>query len=368
MEERKDKYKNVFDAYLRLQTETYELVLRSVTMQNRLSEAYELVREPPEVSPEELYSRLKDKFEGIYEDAFSMFLRPFRVMMPPGGEYLRVHSGKYAPEYGWEVYMDLFRLWGEAQSNFLKGIVNAYQGYSRESQEEGSEKEGTVGQRRELGPANLLKNIADEETAAYFTTMGKYIEYFGESQFLLPKTFFVHLRNGVSSYSKMYRLWRKYESMHHDAWEKSAGKFVEGIVKNRTSPAEIEYKDFFEVFVQTYSEEYSGLLKSSEFIEAQNGVINALADIFYNFEKTIEAQLDMFPILPFALRGEIDAVEKRIYDQGKGARELERDMRGIKGRLKTTPTSEELVELRKRVEGMEKEIKRLSKKAQRKGE
>lgn len=52
-----------------------------------------------------------------------------------------------------------------------------------------------------------------------------------------------------------------------------------------------------------------------------------------------------------------------MYDYSRGVRELERDMRGLKDRLKITPTREELAELSKRVEGMEKQIKRLSKKA-----
>lgn len=375
MEEMQEKYKKAFDGYLKLQAETYELVLRNVTMHKRLSEAYELLREKPEMSAEEIYSSSKDKFEEIYQELFTMFFRPFKVLVQPYSEILKVHSEAFTPQLWFERYMDFFRMWGEAQSSYLKGMVNVYQGYSKELQGEGTEKKDLSAQMRELRPVDLLRNMCDEGSKVYFETMVKNIEHFGENQFLFPKTLFIHLRDGVSSYSKMYGLWRSYESMLHDRWRKSLGKFIDVMVKSGKSPSEIEYEEFYGMFINTFTEEYGELLKSSEFVEAQNDALSGLADVSYNFQKAMEAQLDMFPALPFAPRSEIDTIEKRMYDYSREVREVKKEIWGIKDLLRMTPTSaelskseervrgEELAELRKRVEGVEKEIKRLRKKA-----
>lgn len=370
-----EKYKKAFDGYLKLQAETYELVLRNVAMHKRLSEAYELLREKPEISAEEIYSSSKAKFEEIYQELFTMFFRPFKVLVQPYSEILKVRSEAFTPQFWFERYMDLFRMWGEAQSSYLKGMVNVYQGYSKELQGEGSEKKDLSAQMRELRPVDLLRKMCDEGSKVYFETMVKNIEYFGENQFLFPKTLFIYLRDGVSSYSEMYGLWRRYESMLHSGWEKSLEHFVDVMVKSGKSPAELGYEEFYGMFINTFAEEYGELLKSSEFVEAQNDALSGLADVFYNFQKATEAQLDMFPALPFAPRSEIDTIEKRVYDYGREVREVKREVWGIKDLLKMTPRSEELnkleerargeelAELTKRVEGMEKEIKRLRTKA-----
>jgi len=375
MEEMQEKYKKAFDGYLKLQAETYELVLRNVAMHKRLSEAHELLREKPEMSAEEIYDSSKDKFEEIYQELFTMFFRPFKVLVQPYSEILKVRSEAFTPQFWLERYMDLFRMWGEGQSSYLKGMANVYQGYSKELQGEGSEKKDLSAQMRELRPVDLLRNMCDEGSKVYFETMVRNIEYFGENQFLFPKTFFIYLRDGVSSYSKMDALWRRYESMLHSGWEKSLEHFVDIMVKSGKSPVELEYEEFYGMFINTFAEEYGELLKSSEFVEAQNDALSGLADVSYNFQKATEAQLDMFPALPFAPRSEIDTIEKRVYDYGREVREVKREIWGIKDLLKMTPRSEdlnkleerargeELAELRKRVEGMEKEIKRLRTKA-----
>jgi hypothetical protein len=371
MEEIKDKYKKVFDAYLRLQAETYELLLRNVMIDQWLVQAYEPLKEMPKLSPEEIYNRLKDKFEGVYQDLFSMFFRPLRVLVNPYREFLKVHSEVYGSQFWFERYMDLFRGWGEMQANFLRGIAGTYQGYLET--EKGRE-ENAAAQAKELRPLELLRKICDEESRLYFEALGKLIEYTGETQFLFPKTFFIYLRNGVNGYAKMHSLWGRYELMLHHTWEKSLAKFSVGLAKNGKLPAETGYKEFYKMFVDTFSGEYSELLKSNEFIEAQNEAMNILADLHYNSEKALEAQLDMFPVLPFAPRSEIEVMEKRIYDCGRGIKKLEKEIRGMKEQLKIIPPSEELsrleekmsgeemAELKKKIEEMENEMKRLSRK------
>jgi len=364
MEEVQDRHRNAFEAYLKLQAESYELVLRNLAMHRRLSEAYELIRGKPEVSTEETYRKLKDEFEAVYQDLFTMFFRPFRLLVEPYGELFRSQFKGATPEYWFEQNMDLFRMWVESHTSFLKGIADVYRGYLGEPSAEGSESEDLGVRMRELTPANLLRSIFKEGSKAYLETVDKYLESLGGThQLNVPKAFFIHLRNGVSSYSKMYVLWSRYESMLHDAWGESRDSLLAAIVKSGKPPAEMGYEEFYGMFMNAFVERYDRLLKSDEFVEAQNDMVSTFADVSYNFEKTIEAQLDIFPVLPFAPRSEIDTIEKRIYDYGRALREMERDVRGMKEQLKTIAASEELAELSKRVEGMERQIRRLSRKA-----
>jgi uncharacterized coiled-coil protein SlyX len=338
-EEIEDRYKNIFDAYLHLQTESYEMITRNVAIHNWMREIYDRLKENPEMGIDEIYGMWGDNFWKIYENLFSMFFRPFKVVTYPFGELMEAQSEIFTPESLFGIYADSFRMFGESQLRLLKGFSDVFKGY---------EKEDDISARmRELMPLNLLRNMADEGAETYFETLNRIFEYLGESQFLLPKTFFVNAHNFSTAYSKIYGLWRRYELMFRSVWEKSLQKLASWIDGNR----EGEFEDFFNAFRKIFSEEYDEVLRSKEFIEAQNKIRDALTDLTGYAEKMMEAQMEMFPVMPFAPRKEVDEIEKRIHNHKKISNALERRIAEIE--KKFDKNLDELDVLKKKMEKME---------------
>lgn len=96
---------------------------------------------------------------------------------------------------------------------------------------------------------------------------------------------------------------------------------------------EIEFDDFFQIYIKVFGEEYQELLKSDEFMEAQNELVTTLSSIFQHSEKMVEDVLSLYPVLPFAPRSEIDDLEKRVHDYRRKINRLEGELRQLRGRL-----------------------------------
>lgn len=200
--EEKGRYERIYEAYQKLPSLSYELIVKTLGIREWLKEAYEVFRDKPTMSSEEMYARWKDNFDKIYENLFSIFYRPYRMIAYPLALLGRGQSREFTPKSLFDIQMDLFRMGGETQSRLAEGLVSAYEETMVRRGKEG-EKPDVTSQMRELRPTKILKNIAKEEMEAYFEIWDRYIEWWDENQFLLPKSFFSHLRVAVSNYSKI---------------------------------------------------------------------------------------------------------------------------------------------------------------------
>jgi len=327
-EEVEDRYKKIFDAYLHLQTESYEMITRNVAIHDWLRGAYDALKEDPAMGIDEIYTTLNDNFWKIYKNLFAMFFRPFKVVTYPFGEIVEAQSEASTPKSLFDMYMGLLRIPGESQLIFLKGVSDILKEYGKETAGYGKEGDVTA-QMEELMPLNLLRSMADEGAEAYLGMLNRLFGYLGESQFLVPKTFFVDVQNFFSVYSKIYGLWRRYELAFRNIWERSIRKLASRLNENK----EIGFEEFFNLFREIFSEEYDELLRSKEFIDTQNKVRDALIDLIRYSERAMEAQIEMFPVLPFAPRREVDEIEKRIHNYMNISNALERRISEIEKKM-----------------------------------
>jgi DNA repair ATPase RecN len=135
--------------------------------------------------------------------------------------------------------------------------------------------------------------------------------------------------------------------MFRGVWEKSLQKLASWIDGNR----EAKFEEFFNTFRDIFSEEYDEVLRSKEFVEAQNKIRDALTDLTDSAENMMEAQMEMFPVMPFAPRKEVDEIEKRVYNHKKISNALERRIADIEKKFDKIP--DELNVLRKKMEKIE---------------
>ena len=332
-EEPKSGPRRTFDAYLGLPSESYEFITRSLVMHHWLREAFDILRREPELDIEKVLLAWRPSFDQVYNHLFTIFLRPYRLMSSPVAEYLRQPFEMVTPKTLVDSYVDIFKMWGEAQSRSLKGTAAALEKLGGDDGGTNARPDTDVtGQLNELTPFNVLRNVADEQTRSFFETLDQWAQYLGERQFLLPKEFFVRLQEVASSYPKARRLGRKYEEAFHHVWEAALKKFAEEVKK---SPGrELEFGEFFKGYVTIFGDEYKKLLGSPEFIQLQNEFTAVNAGTILSLRKLMEAQLDVLPFLPFANRSEADALAARLHSYKRRIDSLERKMREMEGQLK----------------------------------
>ena len=328
MEKKKvqDKSKSNFDAYVQLSSESYEFITRTVAMHNWLREAYRLLYEKPDLSAEEMYEAWRPSFERIYGHLFAAFLRPYRVMMFPFGEFLRAQADSFAPGTLANTVPGILRLWEEGLSSFLRGVAGTFQQVGGKSGKTASDNEnGAIDGVQELTPLSLIGNIADQGGKVYLQMLEQSLGYFSESQFPLPKNLVLHLKQLVSSHPEVYRLAQRHEGMFRSTWEKSLKRFTLEIKK--TAGPVPEFRDFYNKYMGIFTQEYDQLLGSPEFIEVQNSFMTTNLEMIASMRKVMEAQMEMFPALPFVTGGEVAALEKTVHSHKRRIDRLERRVR-----------------------------------------
>lgn len=323
-QEQHSKYQQAYQAYLGLPSESYEFIARTISIHRWLKQAFETYQHNPGLSAEETYESWHSVFDQVYNNLFAMFLRPYRVMMSPM-ELVRQPLEMVTPRTVAESYTDWLKLWGDTQARFLKATAEAFHRLGGGPDTlEGSADTDVTGRLGDITPLSLLSHLADEGAEAYFATIDQLAKYLGEAQFMLPKAFFVNLREIASGYPRARHLGEKYEQMFHNAWEQALRRFAGEVGK---SDKPLDFKEFFKAYVSVFSSEYNRLMGSPEFIEVQNAFASVTTSTISAMRRFMESQLDLFPFLPFTTRSESDAIEARMHSYKRRIDSLERKVR-----------------------------------------
>ncbi|MBM3131482.1 MAG: hypothetical protein FJZ95_00405, partial [Chloroflexi bacterium] len=164
-----------------------------------------------------------------------------------------------------------------------------------------------------------------------------------------------YLQELLSSYPKAYQVGERYESMLRNTWDESLKRLA---VEVRKSPdRKIEYKDFFDSYITIFGEEYDRLLRSPEYTELQANLSSMVSTTILASQKMMEAQLEMFPALPFAPREDVDALAQRVHSVKRRLNTLERNVRQIE--RMNSPQGDILEGLAARVAEIEEKLRKL---------
>jgi hypothetical protein len=282
-----------------------------------------------------MYEAWQPSFDRVYGHLFAAFLRPYRgLMMFPFEEYWGLREiESLIPKELADTYQETFNLWGERWLKLLELVAGSFRRFS------GGSSEFTSNERQS----------ADEEEPSYSKTLERFLGYFGESQFMKPEAFIVHLQNVASSYPQVHRLYQQYEALFRVTWEKSLKRFTIEIKKAAGSIP--EFKEFSDMYMTIFSQEYDHLLRSPAYSEVQNGLIDMDLDMITSMKKAMEAQLEIFPASPFATDVEVNALGKRVHGYKRQLDKMERRMREIERKLIAVPQGDALERLEKKVEG-----------------
>lgn len=328
--EKQDDYQGAYQAYLKLPSESYEFIARTMAMHRWLRKAYDEMLSHPGLEAGEIYQEWQPTFQHVYENLFAMFLQPYRLLMTPL-DYLKPASQEGPANTLANAFIDGMRLWGETENRFLKATSEALHALSGDGDKNMAYSGEDIESRlADLSPASVLLKVADEGTRAYFKTLDQFSRWLGQNQYMLPKTLFLSVRAVAESYPRVIELGRKYEALYRDAWERSLRMFSLAMAGRKDR---IEFKDFFKAYLDTFAQEYGRLMVTPDFMRLQSQFVNATADTIIALRKLMDGQMEMVPFLPVTTRSETDALESRVHSYKVRSDALERRVRELEQKL-----------------------------------
>jgi len=311
-----------------LAAESYEFIARTMDMQQSLRHAFESLELKPETAAEDIQQMWRGSFDQVYNNLFAMFLRPIRLAGSPT-DLLTVPLESITPDKLADGYLSWLKLVSETPARYMKAMSNAFRSTYQGGNAIQMDRDVT-GQTGHATPANLLRNMVDEGAEAYVETFDRMVSFFSENQFTLPRQLLDSLHEVLANYPRQRRVARKYETLFHDTWEKSLSRLAAEIKKQ---PAPVAFKDFFKTYLKVFGDEFSRLMASSEFFEAQNSYSAITSDLTSAQRRFMQAQLDLFPALPVATKNETDALAQRLHSYKVRSDALERKVRVLEAKL-----------------------------------
>jgi len=317
-----------------LAAESYEFIARSMDMQRALRQAFESLELKPESTSEEIHEVWRGGFEQVYDNLFAMFLRPMRLTGLPL-DWLTQSKEATPPNRLVDAYLGWLKLVGKTPERHMRAMSNAFSS-SYQGGNVNRADEDVTGHTSNATPVNLLQNMVDEGAKVYVETFDLMVSYFGENQSVLPRQLFSTFHEALAIYPKRRLVAKKYEAMLHDTWQKSLSRFAAEV---KRQPTPMVFKVFFKTYLTVFSDEFSRLMASKEFVEAQNAFANVNSDSISAQRRFMQAQLDLFPFLPVATKDETDTLAERLHSYKTRSDALERKVRVLEAKLKTLAES-----------------------------
>ncbi|HXY74304.1 MAG TPA: poly(R)-hydroxyalkanoic acid synthase subunit PhaE [Dehalococcoidales bacterium] len=302
------------DSGMQLHSESQEYLTRTIAMHDWLREAYWLLCQKHSLTSEELFETWRPAFERIYGNLFATFFRPYRMMMFPYGANLGNYASPFLFGAPNNPYFDFIRSLGQLQTQFFQGMATA----------SASDRiVNNASPQASVSGANA--DYISPEEKAFLDTLEQSLNYFHENHFPLPNNYISNIKQLAANYPKSYRLALKHEGMFRSVWEKSLKLFTVEIKK--TGSQVPEFREFYNTYMNIFSQEYSKLVGSSEYIKVQNDFLTTSLNVNNFFKKVIQGQIEMFPALPFTTEGEMTELEQTVHSHKRRINSLERKVR-----------------------------------------
>jgi hypothetical protein len=182
---------------------------------------------------------------------------------------------------------------------------------------------------------------------------------------LLPKELPEYVFKANEAYEKLAWSWLKYGEIFYTTWNKAFERLSQKARKHVASPEmalPTTVKEFYNFWVEIFTEEYDKALKSPEFISAQSTMVSDLMDFTKYGTGAIEMMVSSMPASPLAVRSEIDDVYKELHS-------MKRDIRGLSksDREAKELSQSELGNIHKELDSLKRDIRGLRKKVTQKG-
>jgi len=287
------------DLYKKLPKESFELLLRNLSVREYLKEIWRYYEITGNLQP------LKD-FDDIFEELFRFFFRPFELVL-----------------FNERIIRNIIPL----QEIFAgKDLVSAYTKFLE-----------SVASHMKLtfqffSEPIISKSYPVEKFLESWKEIWEKFKISGEGSlsdypFALPENAKNYLLDCFSHWQDFAENYEAYRGLIKNAYRRAVLRLIE--LSN--NPGFKSFENFRDNFQEALAKEFDSLLKSEEYLEIQGKLMNSLFDHIYCLRRFLELLIENNPASPFATVSQIDEAYKRIWDLRRKIAELERRIERLEG-------------------------------------
>jgi len=182
---------------------------------------------------------------------------------------------------------------------------------------------------------------------------------------LLPKEVAEYMFKANQAYQELGKSWLKYSEIASITWSKAFERLLQKAREHIASPETAlptTVKEFYEFWMEIFTQEYDEALKSPEFTSTQSEMLSNMMDFTKYGTGAMEMMISSMPAFPLAVRSEIDDVYKELHSMKRDIRGLSKGDREIKELSKS-----ELDKVYKELDSLRREVRELRKKVTQRG-
>lgn len=334
----------VTDAYRKLSTETWELMLRNVDTYQALYKMWLEFVSPKGRGKGDVYESWLQASQQLYENVFELFTRPIRLATGIPGLYPEMATaysqwlkglglaGFTPPQETMDAYSAMLKVWAEMATAPWKGWQEIMEQLAQGT------REGPLGGLDAWFKA-MMPAEASKLASVFQENWARLLSAF--PVLAIAKPALESQRKSLEAYTKMAKLWIDLQSTLYETWLEASARFSENMQRARekaqSAGTTISFQEFAKAWLDTFGDTYDTLLKSKEYVALQAELNSSIMDFIKHTRDAAEAFLGQFPTLPVPLKSEMDQVEKDLHSLSQEVTRLARKLEDLaaKGRGST---------------------------------
>lgn len=288
----------MMEVYKKLPKESFELILRNMTVRDYLREIWDYYAK---------YGKIEAaKFEKVFEELFRFFFRPFELIL----FNTRIVKA-IIPIQDIFVNKDVVSAYAEFFDSLFSHMRLTFRLFSEPIFEK--------------MPVEKFM----EEWTEFFKRFETLHEISYDFPFVLPENAKNFLIDCVSHWNDFVADYAKYRDLMKSSFGKSVEKLCDFAEKMKVQ----NFEDFKSAFQNFLAKEFDVLLKSKEYLQLQEKLFSALFDHIYCLRRFLELLIENNPTSPFATISQMDEAYKRILDLRRKVLELEKKVELLEERI-----------------------------------
>ncbi len=309
------KREDLIGLFKALPKESFELLLRNVTIRERLEDLWKEYASGKDLG-------YGERFEALFEEVFRFFFRPLEITLR-GFRQLRFLLPFPELLESIERQWDLIRAWQDFADSLMSHfslITELSMGITTPPVMKSMIEGFREGWKERLERYYRHYYLLDVEELRLYT----------DYPLILTKKTSQYLLSALDEWEEFSGYYMEFKDMVRDTYKTAIMEFIE-LANNRKLKNYVEFRD---TFIDLSNRQFDSLLRSKRYLEVQGNMVTHLMNYLYKTRRFLEEMFENNPINPFATVGHVDEAHKRIMD-------LRRKLRGLERRIDTLEKEKE---------------------------
>ena len=301
---------DLIELFKALPKESFELLLRNVSVRERLWDLWKEYESGKELG-------YGERFEALFEEVFRFFFRPLEITLR-GVRQLRPLLPLPDLLESLEKQWNLFQAW----QDFTDSLMSHFSLIT----------ELSLG----ITTPPVMKSMIDGFRQGWQERLERYHKHYylldledlktlTDYPLILTKKTNEYFLSALDEWEEFSGYYMEFKDMVRDTYKAAIKEFIELANKRRLK----DYREFRDTFIDLSNKKFDTLLRSKRYLEVQGNMVVHLMNYLYRTRRFFEEMFENNPVNPFATVGHVDEAHKRIMFLRRKLTDLEKRINAL---------------------------------------